>query len=256
MFAPVRGYLDASFAADHRTIVVSEPNGAARIRSRGRRALSTAANRPSAQPSHPRRHCAPGFPNRSERRRWCSMHRQRKRRTGSRRSSPACPAERSACSHLPWSELPPFDAAPSASGPVSASPKLSGRETTGGRPYRPPSRLHPSPAEATEPRVFSCLQRAQPGRLRQAFSSHPPEQARTLRAESEYEPEPRVMARRSFVYVTTSAYGTRTMMTVSPASLESVPTMRPRLVEMSPITAPAYSSPTVHVEVGHGARAV
>ena len=35
------------------------------------------------------------------------------------------------------------------------------------------------------------------------------------------------------------------MMTVSPASLESVPTIRPRRVEMSPITAPAYSSPTV-----------
>lgn len=27
MFAPVRGYLDASFASEHRTIVVSEPNG-------------------------------------------------------------------------------------------------------------------------------------------------------------------------------------------------------------------------------------
>ncbi len=47
------------------------------------------------------------------------------------------------------------------------------------------------------------------------------------------------------VYFTTSAYGTRTRMTVSPSSLESVPTMRPRRVEMSPMTGPAYSSLTV-----------
>ena len=41
-------------------------------------------------------------------------------------------------------------------------------------------------------------------------------------------------------------------MTVSPASFESVPIMRPRRVEISPITAPANDSPTAMLIVAMG----
>ena len=44
-------------------------------------------------------------------------------------------------------------------------------------------------------------------------------------------------------------------MTVSPAAKPaSVPTMRPRRVEMSPMMVPAYSSPTVTSIVAQGSK--